>query len=139
MASIGLRTGHNSKGENVIENMLPSFPAAASGMLQVGDVIVKVDKTQCDGLGPDEVHDLLMGEVESMVRITYKRGDIEMTVTLTRETGDEHVLTEHHGNWKKADLSSQKEKEMEARRRADNIHAGQVRPVHGNVLVHSSW
>ena len=80
-----------------------------------------------------------MGEAESMVRITYRRGKIEMTVTLSRETGDEHVLTEHHGNWKKADLSDQKEKDMEARRRADNIHHGQVRQVNGERLLHSSW
>lgn len=101
-----MRTGHNSKGENVIENMLTGLPAAASGMLKVGDVIVRIDKIDTNGLGPGEVHELLLGEADSMVRIKYMRDTIEMTVTLTRETGNEHALTEHHGNWKKSDRAS---------------------------------
>lgn len=45
--------------------------------------------------------------------------------TLVRETGTEHILHEKHQGWKTQDLAHTKEKDEEARRKADNIYHGQ--------------
>ena len=47
--------------------------------------------------------------------------------TLVRETGTEHVLKEQHGGWKTLDLTDNKAREEEARRRAENINHGYVK------------
>ena len=126
LAWIGADLKHDSDGQIIISAIHANGTAASSGMLKVGDAIVKVDKTKIIATGPGEVEDMLNGDPGTTVSVTYKRDGLEMTTTLTRETGDEHQLSGDHGGWKKQDLSGLKEQEAEARRRVDNIYSGQV-------------
>ena len=52
-----------------------------------------------------------------------------------RETGTEHVLKEHHGGWKTQDLTDNRAREDEARRKAANINHGYVK-INENAVRH---
>jgi hypothetical protein len=155
-------------------------------MLQVGDVIKRVDLQDTAGMQPGQVHQLLQGLPGSTVSVKYQRppSNLDMRCelpccktrsschvmlrcgargitttdviillvqslgnscdyfkqnaylfwrslffpgTLIRETGTEHVLKEHHGGWKTHDLTDNRARGDEARRKAENINHGYVK------------
>ena len=98
-AGIGATLGtamHEQQMRVVIKSLAKSGTGHSSGMLKVGDVITRVGKQDCSGLAPDDVHALLQGEAGTVVKVRYLRppAKSEMTCTLLRETGTEHLPDE---------------------------------------------
>ncbi|EKX49174.1 hypothetical protein GUITHDRAFT_105248 [Guillardia theta CCMP2712] len=102
VAGIGAILGYDSNRRVVVTKMLPRGTAATSGMVQVGDEIVKIDSQEVKEVA--QASSLLKGESGSMVRlklrrfVAAKKTSINLDCTLVREVGNEHVLQqEHHG------------------------------------------
>ncbi len=66
-----------------LESVMEDSPAAKGG-LQVGDVIVSVDKVSLAGMGIDEMTALIQGEEGSRLTVEYRRGTRRGSTTLTR-------------------------------------------------------
>ena len=117
-------------------------------MLKVGDIILRVDKENTAGLPADKVHALLQGPAGTTVKVKYMRppNTYDMTCkllhllslsrhpcysrqdnisgTLLRELGTEHILQQKHGAWKTQDLTDNKAKAAEARWKSDHVNHG---------------
>ena len=140
-AGIGATLGtamHEQQMRVVIKSLAKSGTGHSSGMLKVGDVITRVGKQDCSDLAPDDVHALLQGEAGTVVKVRYLRppAKSEMTCTLLRETGTEHLLDEKHTAWKKINLTNTKAEDEEARRRADALASGEVYQKINATRVH---
>lgn len=74
-----------STGEDglLISRVLEGSPAEKGG-LQADDVIVAVDDKSTKGVSADETSAWIQGEEGTKVRITYRRGNVRRTITLTR-------------------------------------------------------
>ena len=80
---IGVGVSLNDEGLAVLTKVYPDSPAAAAG-LQVGDVILYADKTDLRGLSLDEMAQAIQGPSGSRLVLSYRRGEKEYTVSLTR-------------------------------------------------------
>lgn len=67
-----------------INSVFPGLPAAQAG-LHPGDYITSVDNTPItNGISKEEVYDMIIGPPGTPVRITVRRGQQSLTVTLKR-------------------------------------------------------
>jgi C-terminal peptidase prc len=68
----------------MILHVLKGSPAEKAGLLD-GDIVVKVNDEVVTGQAADSVIDKMRGKIGTQVTITVKRGDSEITRTMTRE------------------------------------------------------
>lgn len=66
-----------------IQKVEPNGPAKAAGLLP-GDVVVAVNGQRVTDIGSDAASDMVSGEEGTDVDITVRRGEEELTVTITR-------------------------------------------------------
>ncbi|MDD5888824.1 MAG: S41 family peptidase [bacterium] len=81
---IGATISYSESGNSIIE-IFDDSPAEKSG-LQVGDIILSVGDTNVVGYQLSELSALLIGDIDTKVKIKVLRNDEEKTVTLTRGT-----------------------------------------------------
>lgn len=84
-AGVGIEAGYRN-GEVVVIAPTEGGPAEKKG-IRAGDVIVAIDGVSTEGLQPDEVQNLTMGEIGSVITFTIRRFGVEQPLTfeLTRE------------------------------------------------------
>lgn len=80
---IGVAVTLNGDGQVILSKVYPDSPAATSG-LQVGDILLYVNGTSLQGLTLDEVAQVIRGVPGSKVVLSYRRGEREFTVSVTR-------------------------------------------------------
>lgn len=75
------------QGEIIVYSLLPDTPAARSGLLAPGDVILKVDGASLAGLDTSQAALLIRGELGTQVLLELRRASDQQlySVTLTRE------------------------------------------------------
>ncbi len=69
----------------VIKDLIPESPAALSGRIQKGDVLLSVNRTSTSARSYEEVLALLRGERGEKVTLGFKRGKDRWKVKLVRE------------------------------------------------------
>ena len=77
-AGVGIDAGYRD-GQVVVVAPTPGGPADKRG-IRPGDVIVAIDSVSTQGLQPEEVQNLTMGEVGSSVVLTIQRFGLEQTI-----------------------------------------------------------
>lgn len=84
-AGVGIEAGYRD-GEVVVIAPAEGGPADKKG-IRAGDVILAIDGVPTEGLQPDEVQNLTMGEIGSTLSFTIKRFGVEQPLEfeLTRE------------------------------------------------------
>ena len=80
---IGVSVSHE-QGYPVVAGVLPSSPALRAG-LQTGDVILRIDGRDAQGLAPDQTSALIRGADGSQVRLLVARQAAQLEMTVTRE------------------------------------------------------
>ncbi|WP_018127810.1 S41 family peptidase [Balneola vulgaris] len=92
-AGIGIESGYRN-GKVVVIAPLEGGPAEKAG-LQAGDVIIAVDQFSTDGLQPEEVQSLTLGEEGSKVTITINRFGVDQPIDfeLTRQRVEEKTVS----------------------------------------------
>ncbi len=87
---IGLVLKDTSQGA-IVSHLLDGGPAAKSQKIKTGDILLSIDGLSVDDLPFDKIMDLLRGEKNSAVKLTFKRPaskgepSSQYTVELTRE------------------------------------------------------
>ena len=103
-AHIGVGLASEPGGTLVITSMSPKGTAATSGMLRANDQLIKVDGVAVQS--PQHAQQLLHGEANTIVKVKVRRrtqqGLVNLDVSLVREVGDEHNLTQKHQGFKSA-------------------------------------
>ena len=100
-ARIGVGLASEPGGTLVITSMSPKGTAATSGMLRANDQLIKVDGVAVQS--PQHAQQRLHGEANTIVKVKVRRrtqqGLVNLDVSLVREVGDEHSLTQkkHQG------------------------------------------
>ena len=96
-AHIGVGLASEPGGTLVITSMSPKGTAATSGMLRANDQLIKVDGVAVQS--PQHAQQLLHGEANTIVKVKVRRrtqqGLVNLDVSLVREVGDEHNLTQN--------------------------------------------
>lgn len=82
-AGIGLDAGYRD-GEVVVVAPTEGGPADQKG-IRAGDIILAIDGVSTEGLQPDEVQSLTMGEIGSEIRISIKRFGFEQPLDFVLE------------------------------------------------------
>lgn len=80
---IGVGVTLNDEGLAVLTKVYPDSPAAAVG-LREGDVLLYADSTDLRGLSLDEISQVIQGPSGSRFALSYRRGEKDYTVSLTR-------------------------------------------------------
>ncbi len=80
---IGAEISYDKDGNIVILKIFGGSPAETAG-LKALDIITKVDGKSIAGLSTAEVAALLKGKINTAVKVTITRNDIEKEVTITR-------------------------------------------------------
>ena len=65
--------------------LLNGGPAEQSGLLQTGDIVLKVDNAAVHGMTHSEVQDRIMGPAESLVELEIQRDDELLTIEIRRD------------------------------------------------------
>jgi len=82
-AGVGIELGQREGFVKVLRT-LPDNPARRAGIL-AGDIIYKVDGQEVFSFEPDQIADLIRGEIGSEVTVTIVRNKQELDFTMTRE------------------------------------------------------
>ena len=80
---IGVGVTLNEEGLTVLTKVYPDSPAAEVG-LRAGDILLYVDSTDLRGLSLEEVAQAIQGPSGSRLALSYRRGEKDYTVSLTR-------------------------------------------------------
>ncbi len=84
-AGIGVYLSSHILPEGVeISGLIPASPAEEAGM-EIGDIIVRVDRKSLAGLSLDTVLEILLGPTGTQVEIEVKRGEIHRQMVLKRQ------------------------------------------------------
>ena len=81
---VGVVININDNGQCEVVSLIPKGPAEVAGILK-GDIILKIDGKDVDGISLPNISDMLKGPAGSTVRITIKRSALEQVFTITRE------------------------------------------------------
>lgn len=73
----------SSNGINIVQKVFKNTPAEKAGV-QPGDIIAKVDGTDCSGLDAAAIKDLVTGEEGTVVSIEFTRQGESVTIDITR-------------------------------------------------------
>ena len=84
LTGVGIQITQDEQTKNIVVIApIDDSPAAKAGIL-AEDIILKVDDTSTDGLELQEVVNLIRGPIDSQVTLTIRRGQQELSFTLTR-------------------------------------------------------
>lgn len=89
---IGVSITMGVDGKCVVDHPLSGSPAMEAGV-KAGDVIVRIDGKSVEGWTLNEISSNLRGEKGTVVKVTVKRGDAEMSFDITRDTIKEECLS----------------------------------------------
>jgi len=71
-------------GRYVVFNLAVGSAASECGLIQRGDVLLKIDDQEATGATPSRISELILGDKGSQTTVTFEREGMEYQVTLTR-------------------------------------------------------
>ncbi len=89
---VGLRVTEAADGNIYVYQVMNTSPAQTAG-LQKGDVVIRVGDSNVTDIGYQEATKLLSGEVGTTVNLTVRRGEEELSFTLTRATYENYTVS----------------------------------------------
>mgnify|MGYP005753991061 CR=1 FL=1 len=89
---VGLRVTKAADGNIYVYQVMNTSPAQTAG-LQKGDVVIRVGDSNVTDIGYQEATKLLSGEVGTTVNLTVRRGEEELSFTLTRATYENYTVS----------------------------------------------